>query len=183
MSVPPQPPRHEPAAGCRCVSPLREMRGGLARVLCVHRLHRARLHGDRRRRLAGGEPGRRTGARKAGSSSAAICRSRWSSGRSRRTSAPSCRRHGKVSSAATMRAMARTRRRQGDAGRDEGRGRRLSAIRPSRARSARSARRRAGAARRRFRRASPIRRCWRGSASSRARGSPSATPPSRSAPR
>ena len=41
---------------------LRELRGGLARLLRVHRLHRARRHGDRRRRLGGREPRRRARA-------------------------------------------------------------------------------------------------------------------------
>ena len=45
-----------------------------------------------------------------------------------RTSARSCKSHGKVSSAATMRAMARDRRRQSHAGRNESGRRRLSAV-------------------------------------------------------
>ena len=78
-----------------------------ARLLRLHRLHRARLHGDRRRRLAGGQPGRRAGAPRPGHP-----RRRPAFTLIQREATPAERafldNHGKVSSAATMRAMART---------------------------------------------------------------------------
>ncbi len=92
--------------------------------------------------------------------------------------------HGKLSSAATMRAMARNRRRQCHAGRNEGGRQCLSAVRRSVvARSARCARRRAGAARRRVRRRgrSDPADAARHQAGRAAR--PSAMPVSKSAPR
>ena len=78
---------------------------------------------------------------------------------------------------------AHTERRPHRAGRDQGGRRRLSAVRRGAARSGDAARRRARRSATASSAPPPIRCCWRGSTSSPARASPSATPPSRSAPR
>ncbi len=79
-----------------------------------------------------------------------------------------------------MRAMARAGQRAGEPGRDEGGGRRLSALRHARARSADGPWRRTRSARRRLRRGGRRSRCWPVSISSRATASRSAMPRSRS---
>ena len=144
-----------------------------ARLLCVHRLHRARRVGDCRRRLGGGEPRRRTGAR--GPHPARRRRrllpdpARSQAGRNRVSAF--ARRSLRRGNAARHGAHRRWPPR---AGRTQGGRRRLSDARRAdaqahdagggfarRAQTARSAR-------------PPIRSCWRGSISSSATASPSA---------
>ena len=100
----------------------------VARLLRVHRLHRARQHGDRRRRLAGGEPRRRAGAARPGHPRRrSVLHADPARGHTGRTRLPAQPRQG-----VERRHLARHgahRRRQGDAGRDEGGRRRLSAVR------------------------------------------------------
>ena len=87
---------------------LREMRGGLRGFCGVHRLHRARRRGDRRRRLVRAQPRRRAGARRPRHPRRRCVVLADASARRATPSAPSSTDDGRVSVAATMRAMART---------------------------------------------------------------------------
>ena len=125
----------------------------LARLRRFHRLHRARRHGDRRRRLGGGEPCRRHRAAPAsvilgGDLAFSLIQREASDGRARASSTRTAR----FPSPPRMRAMARTGDGQIDAGRDQGGRWRLSAVRHGRDRSGHAAAGAVGATRRRVRR-------------------------------
>ena len=101
-AIRPSSPR-DPAA-LRAARPARRV----ARLLRVHRLHRARRDGDRRRQLVRVEPRRRARARRPHHPRRRpLVHADPPRGR-RRRSAPSSNAPGRVSAAATMRAMART---------------------------------------------------------------------------
>ena len=122
-----------------------------ARLLCLHRLHRARRHVDCRRRLACFQSRRRAGAPGPGHSRRrSVVHAGPARGFAAGTFLPA-----KPRQSLERRHVARHgphRRRQGHAGRIESGRRRLSAVRPGRARSARALGRRARATRRRIRR-------------------------------